>query len=199
MAHCLGIRPWPQFWCRGWDCGPGRRSRGHVLRFLVISPGPGSCILAWPQVLCPRGLSSLRRNAVLGQGGRQGQGRGLQLTPTPTTLGTVWQPTARLWEWSLQTILSPKDPDTLVWICHCGWRVAGSWSQESMFWWLSHGDFREGPTHSRHSVDFLSFVPTQLPMLASPVFLLLLLPLCLCLPQTGSHQISRVTDSRLPV
>lgn len=98
LAHRLGMRAWMQLLCREWRCGRWRRSRGHVLRSLVSGPAPGSCGLAWPQVPHPLGLSSLRRNAVPGQGGQQGQGTGLKPTPTPTTLGTVWRPAARPWE-----------------------------------------------------------------------------------------------------
>lgn len=109
MAHWLSVRP--RILCRGQVCGPGRRSQGHVLRFLVSGPGPSSCVLAWPQVLHPWGLNSLKRNAVPSQGGQQGQRGGLK--PHHPHVGNSVAAHCKAVGMVALTVLSPGDQDTL--------------------------------------------------------------------------------------
>ena len=130
---CKG--PAPVFMCRGRDCGPKRISEGHILRFPVSGPGPSSCVLAWPQVLHPWGLSSLRRNAVPGQGNRQGQGRRetVQTHPYPHHVGNWVSDCCKTMGINALTVLTPKDLDTLGHSCHCDWRAAEDWSGDPHF------------------------------------------------------------------
>lgn len=85
LAPASGQRAGPQ--------SQEEKSRAHSQ---VPGQRAGSCVLAWPQVPHPQGLSSWRRNAVPSQGSQQELERGLK--PTPATLGTVWLQAARPWE-----------------------------------------------------------------------------------------------------
>lgn len=80
-------------------CGGGGVLQSQEERPRARSQVPGQhagvCVLAWPQVLRPQGLSSLRRNVVPSQGSQQRQEWGLK--PIPTS-GTEQQRLAKPWE-----------------------------------------------------------------------------------------------------